>query len=369
MKKLVATGLAIVMALTVFMAPATEMKAEAWQKWNVDKCYSINEATDYFSRVTISTPGVTAKLYAGLTWQQFDMDAGVRLIVNDDDNVCGPAALAGIHYTAAALGAAVVAVVDADLEMYVGSWSKDIVTTYEPIRVAFEFQPGWDTTKDYGVIYIKEDGSIGIAGDIDANPASITLDMSSFDTYAIVAAPQGTFNAYRVASPEALNKEIVPPYCKEIPSSISTKSLCSYLYDIGVVTDTVTAKAAIGDSNPELVIQDAFPGGLAKSALDYAVAQLPVRKVSYHQVNMMKQDYITRVEQTSQKLCVTITIPYNFPVYADYAVAVVDERGSAVVMRDIDANPNTVTINTDDFRAFAIIAGEKGAFDTVPYVY
>ena len=116
-----------------------------------------------------------------------------------------------------------------------------------------------------------------------------------------------------------------------------------------------------------MIIRDAFPGGLAKSALDYAVAQLPIRKVSYHQVNMMKQDHITRVEQTNQKLCVTITIPYNFPVYADYAVAVVDERGSAVVMKDLDVNPNTVTIVTDDFRAYALLAGEKGAFAALPY--
>ena len=366
MKKIIATGLAMVMALTVFIAPANEMKAEAAIPLNEGRVYSINSDKDYFARVSISTPETTTRLYSGLTWQQLSMNIGVRLTI--DDPICGPAALTAFDYMAKSFGGNVVRVVDADLEAYVDNWCKDIVSTYSPIRVALEFASGWDTTKDYAILSLKEDGSIEVLGDIDANPASITVDTGYFDTFAIVAAPQGTFNAYRVASPVALANLPKPPYCKEIPSTISTKSLCSHLYDIATITDAATVKGAVGDSKPELVIRDARPGKLARAAIDLAVAQVPAMKVSHHQVDMLKRNG-TKVEQTAQKIRVTMTVPYNFPAYADYAVAVVNENGSATILRDLDIDAHTITIDTDDFRAFAIIAGKDGAFDALPLVY
>lgn len=367
MKKIIATGLAMVMALTVFLAPANEMKAEAAIPLNEGRVYSINSDKDYFSRVSISTPEMTTRLYSGLTWQQISMNIGVRLTVGDP--VCGPAAFTAFDYMAKSFGGTVVRVVDADLEAYVDNWCKDIVSTYSPIRVALEFTSGWDTTKDYAILSLKEDGSIEVLGDIDANPASITIDTGYFDTFAIVAAPQGTFNAYRVASPVALANLPKLPYCKSLPSTITGKTLCSYVYDIAITTDEAIVKAAVGDSKPHIVIRDAMPGKLARAGLEAAIAQVPAMKVSYHQIDMMKRDDVTRVEQTSQKLRVTLTVPYNFPVYADYAVAVVNENGGATVMRDLDIDPHTITIDTDDFRAFAIIAGKDGAFDALPLVY
>ncbi|MBE5851423.1 MAG: hypothetical protein E7299_00475 [Lachnospiraceae bacterium] len=365
MKKLIATSLAIVMALTVFIAPANQMKAEA-RPLNEGKVYSVNSDREHFARVSISTPETTTRLYAGLTWEQLSKNIGVRLTI--DEPICGPAALAAFDSIAKSFGGSVVRVVDADLEAYLNSWCRDITSTYSPIRVALEFADGWDTTKDYAILSLKEDGSMEILGDIDANPSSVTVDASYFDTFAIISAPQGTFNAYRVASPVALATLPKPAYCKKIPSTISTSSLCSSLYDIATITDAATVKGAVGDSKPKLVIKDARPGKLARAAMDLAIAQVEAKKVTYYQVDMLKRDG-TNVEQTAQKIRITMTVPYTFPAYADYAVAVVNENGSATILRDLDIDAHTITIDTDDFRAFAIIAGKDGAFDALPLVY
>jgi len=362
MKKLVATGLAIVMALTVFVTPANVLTAKAEPSFNEGRVYTNNHTE--FQRVSISTPESTARLYAGLTWEQLKANVGVRLNVRSSE--CGPDAIAAYQFLSASLGANLHCILDMDFEKYVNEWCSDIVRTNNPIRVAFDLPAGWDTTLDYAVISVTDKGTFEILGDIDANPASITFDSQYFDTFAVISAPAGAFNAYRVVSPNALDEIAIPNYVKSLASSIKADSISRRVMDAAIVTDAATVVGAVGQE-PNLEITECKPGPMTIAAMTPIIAQTNTVKYTFCELNMYSG--YTKVDDASEKLLVTVTTPYDFPAYTDYAVITIDENGAVTLKRDLDIDPSSVSFFTDDFRTIAIICGPKGAYDAYPVVF
>lgn len=385
LRKLLATITAAAMVVGIMMTPAAGLQAEAVGNGRA-AVYTNNQATGIPS-VTIQTPKETTKLYAGLSWEAMEQDLGVRLNVTDSE--CGPAARNSLLSTAMLLGAREVKTLDMDLEKYVknSGWSTDIPETTGRIRVCIGLPAGSDGTKDYAVLCLKQKGAVEVLGDLDLNPATITVDSDYFDTFMIVAAPAGTFNAYRVANPNALDEMECPVYVKYIDSTIyvADRKVNCNVYSLGMLTDAGTVWAAAGGKQVSLYLEDVVPGPQARKSLDETInltnAMNKIRTVVKEEKGEKKEyteryDYFemglkdgagARVKETNGKLRITVTIPYNFPVYADYAVAVLNRDGTVSIMKDIDENPSTITVDTDQFRACVFLWGKKGAFDTPLY--
>lgn len=380
LKSAMATILTAAMALSVLAAPAAELHAKAAVKGAA--VYTNNQVKD-IPGVNMQTPPETVKLYAGLSWEMMEGNIGVRLNVTDSG--CGPVAKRALNSTAASLGASEVKTLDMDLEMYLkdSGWTKDIPETNGRIRVCIALPAGSDPTKDYAVISLREGGALEVLGDLDPDPATITVDSQYFDTFMIAAAPAGTFNAYRVASPNALDSMEAPVYVKKIGSTINATSKAHNVYSLGMLTDAATVRAAAGGQNVSLEISKVEPGSSAQYALNNAIqktnAENRTRPVNdaekeakegnladyYYEVEL-KNGIGQRIGSTNGKLRITMSVPYNFPAYADYAVAVLNMDGTVTVMKDIDQNESTITIDTDQFRTYVFLWGKKGAFDELP---
>lgn len=367
LKKAMAVIMTAVMSLGVFAAPASELQANAapdWSKnWNDVRVYTANYSKT-IPNINIQTPQTTVKMYAGLSWERLEANIGVRLNVHDSE--CGAQARSTFNNMAASLGASVVNILDMDMEYYTEEgWTQDVVGMTSPIRVGMTLPKGSDPTRDYVVISVRQDGSLEILGDLDPEPTTLTVDSSYFDTFAIIAAAPGTFNAYRIASPNALDQVWISTYVKDIVSTVSAESKGYQMYDIGTVTDAATVKAAVGDQIVSLEVSAFEPGPYSAGPLRYIAWTAGARGVSCYEIEL-KNGKQERVYQTNQKILVTMTVPFHFPAYADYAVAVLNTDGTVSIMKDMDINDSTVTIATDQFRSYAIMWAPKGAFALLP---
>lgn len=383
-KKGIAAFMAIITSVCMFVAPISGLRVKAepdWSKnWNNVRVYTANFSKDV-PNVNMQTPQTTIKLYAGLSWEALETDIGIRLNVSDSEY--GAAAQLAFQNLVASLGANLVKVLDMDLEKYAkfegwvysaeaneavfaqNDWTADLVTVNSPIRVCITLPAKSDLTKDYAVISIRGDGFLEVLGDLDPEPATITVDSAHFDTFAIIAGNKGAFDAYKIPSPGALLPIWVSNYTKEIGTTVSAGSNAVKLYDVGVVTDVAAVRSAVGDQIVKLEMNDVRPGPNARSALQYAAAMAGAKRVSYYEAEL-KNGRGERVTQTNQKLRITMTAPFDYPAYADYAVVVLNADGSVSVLKDIDTNDSTITIDTDQFRTYAVIWGVKGTFALLP---
>lgn len=367
LKKAMAVIMTAVMSLCVFVAPASKLQTEAapdWsQNWNDVRTYTANYSKT-FPGVSIQTPQTTVKMYAGISWEQLELDVGVRLNVSDSE--CGAQARDIFNNTAASVGGYVVGILDMDMEFYTeGGWTQDVVGMVSPIRVGIALPGGSNPALDYAVISVKQDGGLEILGDIDPNPTTLTVDSSNFDTFAVIAAPAGTFDAFRNVSPYALEQRWVSTYAKDIGSTVSAESKGYQMYDIGTITDAATVRAAVGDQIVSLEVAAAEPGPYSAGPLRYAAWQAGARGSACYEIEL-RNGRRDRITQTNQKILVTMTVPFNFPACADYAVAVLNADGTVSILKDIDTNDSTVTIATDQFRCYAVMWGSKGAFALLP---
>lgn len=367
LKKIMAAVLTAALALGIFAAPGTGLEVKA-----AELVYTNNQATD-ISSVNIQTPQQTVRLYAGLSWQLLEAGIGVRLNVSDSE--CGPLAKRALSNMAAALGASEVKTLDMDLEKYMakGGWAEDIEETIGRIRVCIALPAGSDPTRDYAVISLKSGGEVEVLGDLDPDPATITVDSDSFDTFMIVSGPAGAFNAYRVMSPTAVDDLEIPVYVRKIGSTVKIDKD----FPMGVLTDAGQVNAAAGGNVGSLQMTGVLPGDLAKYALDSAIKNTNAankRKAATKEDNSdevipsyFEMEMLTgsgdRITNTNGKLRITMAVPYDFPAYADYAVAVLNMDGTVTLMKDIDENASTITVDTDQFRTYAFLWGKKGAFD------
>lgn len=367
LKKVMAVVMTVVMSLCVFAAPASKLQTKAapdWStNWNDVRVYTANFSKS-IPAINIQTPQTTVKMYAGLSWERLEADIGVRLNVSDSQ--CGPQAMSTFNSVASSLGASVVKVLDMDMELYTEEgWTEDIVGMTSPIRVGMTLPRGCDLSKDYAVISVRQDGGLDILGDLDPEPTTLTVDSGNFDTFAIIAAPAGTFNAYRIASPHALDQVWISTYVKDLVSTVSADSKGYQMYDIATVTDAGTVRSAVGDQIVSLEVAAAEPGPYSMGPLRYEAWKAGARGVSCYEIEL-KNGKKQRVSQTNQKILVTMTVPFNFPAYADYAVAVLNADGTVSILKDIDTNDSTITIDTDQFRSYAIMWAPKGTFAMIP---
>ena len=359
-KKLIATIMATVMAAGVFFMPQAELEANAFDNWNSARVYTYNSVKD-ISKVSICTPPNTTKGYAGLSWEQMELNMGVRM--NVTQSACGNEARVMFNQKAASLGASVVKILDMDLEAYIdkNGWHNDIDATNSPLRIAMTLPSGCDTTKDYAFISIKRDGNLEILGDLDGmNNDTITVDSAYFDTWALITGPKGAFNAYRFLSPTAIDDLTFSNYTKYVGTTISAGAACHQVYSIGMVTDAATVQNVVG-GKAKIEIVDTVPGPDAQAIIQAAALKAGARSWSYFDL-ILTNGHNNRVYQTSQKLRLTVTVPFDYPVYADYAVAILNGDGSVTIMKDIDINDSTVSFDTNQFRNFAILWGAKGTF-------
>lgn len=372
LKKATATVLTAAMALGIVAAPSAGLQTKA--AGGDAGVYTNNQAKDIPS-VSIQTPQETVKLFAGLGWDALEENVGVRLNVTDSG--CGPVARRTLNSMASSLGASEVKTLDMDLEEYVKTgWTQDVEETNSRIRVCIELPKGSDPARDYAVLSLKKEGVVEVLGDLDPDPVTITVDSDYFDTFMIVSAPAGTFNNYRVASPNALDKLGTPIYVKEIGSTIKADATAHNVYSLGVLTDEATVRAAASGPSVSLELKSVEPGVSAKNVMDNAIKQTNAgnkiklvekdgkkeeTKMPYYELEMKNSK--ERITSTNGKVRITMTVPYNFPAYADYAVAVLNMDGTVSILKDIDNNESTITVDTDQFRTYAFLWGKKGAFD------
>lgn len=367
-KKIIAAALTAAMVLGILTAPATQMEVKA-----AELVYTNNRASGISSAV-MQTPQNTVRLYAGLSWQLLEAGIGVRLNVSDSE--CGPLARRALSGTAAALGFSEVKALDMVLEKYVakGGWTEAVTATNGRIRVSIAVPAGSDLTKDYGVLSLKDDGSVEVLGDLDLNPSTITVDSDSFNTFMIVSGPAGAFDAYKTANPNALDALEIPVYVRKIGSTLKIEKD----FPMGVLTDVAQVRAAAGGKNvTSLEMVGVLPGDNAKYALDSAIKYTNAenkRRVGTKEDNSdeimpsyfemgLKTGSGERIASTNGKIRITMDVPYDFPAYADYAVAVLNMDGTVTIMKDLDNNDCTITVDTDQFRTYAFLWGKKGAFD------
>lgn len=359
-KKLIAAVMATVMSAGLFLMPQAEMEANAFDNWNSARVYTYNSVSD-IANVSICTPPNSVKGYAGLSWEQMEMNMGVRM--NVTQSACGNDARVMFNQKAASLGASVVKILDMDLEFYIdkNGFHRDVDMTNAPLRIAMTLPNGCDTTKDYAFISIKRDGNLEILGDLDGiNNGTITVDSSYFDTWALIVGKPGAFNAYRYLSPTAINDLTFSNYTKYVGTTVSAGAACHQVFSIGMVTDATTVQNVVGGKT-KIEIIDVVPGPNAQAVIQNAALTAGARGISYHDL-ILTNGHNNRVYQTSQPLVLTVTVPFDYPVYADYAVAILNADGSVTIQKDIDINDSTVSFSTTQFRNFAILWGPKGSF-------
>ena len=371
-KKITAITLAAVLAAGALMMPTAAWQAEAAD----NLVYTDNRVSD-IPRANIQTPQDAVRLYAGLSWKALEDNVGVRLIVSETGR--GPVAKSVLDRAVASLGAAEVKTIDMRLEKYIGAggWVQAVEETAERIRVCIALPAGSDPSKDYAVISLKAEGGYEVLGDLDPDPATITVDTDNFITYTIVAAPAGTFNNYRVINPKALDKMAIPHYVKKVPSAISARSYDPEVYSLGIITDTATTWPLVGGSGSWLELRATLPGKNAVAAMENAIKntnavrekikegeKVKDKEIIYYDV-LLRNQKAEQIIRTNGKLRITMTVPYGTPAYADYAMAVLNENGSVSILKDIDADAGTITFDTDQFRLFVFLWGKKGAFDKI----
>ncbi len=368
-KKAAALFMAAVITFGMFLAPVSELQTKAVTDWsaqtdgNTAPVYVVKSA-ESIPYVVMQTPPGTVKMFAGMTWVQMGENRGVRLIVSDSH--CGVLAQASLQSQAAALGVKIVKILDMDLEIYLEKYHEkdetlDVLSTLSPIRVTIALPENFDQSKDYAVISLTKNGATEILGDLDNIPSTITVDTSYFDTYAIACGEKGAFDAYKIASTSALQEVWMPYYVEHVNSTIQAESDRWNDFSIGLQTDAGTVKQVVGDPNPSIKISQYEPGVIAKNSLQYAAYQLGANCDYYHEVYLNKGTG-ERVTTTGQKLRVALSVPEYYPIYADYAVAVVNGDGSVSIIPDLNQEDGMVVFDTDQFRAYAMLWGAKGTF-------
>lgn len=353
----------------ILAMPAAQMEAKA------EGFVSVNNRASGISTVTFHTPESTLRQYAGLTWEELDMRMKLRLNVTDSE--CGPLAKKALSDHAYYMGTEEVKLLDMDLEKCMGNsgWTQDVEKTYAPIRVSIALPAGSDPAKDYAVISLKEGGAVEVLGDLDTDPKTVTVDSKYFDTFLIVSAPAGTFDDYRETDSIAVESLELPIYVKKIGSTVNILGN----HPMGVLTDEAEVKATVGGKAVSLGIERVTPGPNAMYALDSAAKKTNAENKrraatkadgsdevvpSYYEMNL-RVGPGERATSTNGKVRITISVPSSFPVYADYAVAVLNMDGSVTLMKDIDENACTITVDTDQFRTYLFLWGYKGAFDSI----
>ena len=363
MKKFISAMLSLIMALTLFLAlPALQVSAEE-NDYNHPVAISIFDYTESMDRVSISTPGVTAAMYAGLTTEQQLDRFGLHLYVTD--RAAAASTNTTLAITAQSKGLTVVSNLQMDLRLQWGMFYSQVKKLADPIRVAF-WPANMNPNLDYGALILLPDGTYDLVANLDPTNTMVTFDTKYMDNIAIVSAPKGSLTLYLRPDAKALTSLEFPVNPRSIYSSIETMNINAYVAG-GVQSDAAAVKAATGTNAPYLKFIDWEP---AEKDPIYASFE-NARKLSggeqmhVFDVYVIDQNNGKEIESTETPLIMNFSVPQNLPIYGEYAVAVLDMKGQVQVLKDLDTNPTTVTIQTNLFRKYAIIWGPEGTLKEV----
>ncbi len=364
MKKFVATLLSVAMIATmVLWVPGTAATAEAADSiYHRNIKFTASCSSSVIPRVSVSTPAVTAALYAGMTYEQNAL--GFDLTVDVSDQPATAPTNAIVQYTAFSNSYKIEANLNVDFRVASGIFYARPTELAKPVRIAVWLPKDYDPNRDYGAVILKTDGTCEIRGDLDLAPDMITFDTKYVSHIAIVSAPRGSFDAYKIADPASMEQLIFPVWNSAIPSTIpTTENICQYSKG-GVITPWAEVKAELGDYS-WLSFQDWFvnPENNLVRTFEQAKKACGGKYISYIDPYLYSNG--KEIEQTAKPYILTFAVPADLPAYGEYAVAVCNMDGTVSVYKDIDLNDNTVSVYTNLFRKYGIIWGFEGTLKEV----
>lgn len=365
LKRMKALGLAMVLTALAVISPVTAVESQA-----AESTISVSNSSKLVPSFTVTTSKYAVRALSKMTWDELDREMQVVFKVND--SYAGDAAKAVVNAAAASVGAQVYGMIDVGFYKQLGGEGRLIVTE-QPIVFTMTAPNLGDY--DYGVVSIGADSTPMILGDLDDNPGTITIAANTFLTYAVIYGPKGSLNAYKAVQADYSSPALTAvSMIKTLPTQAGIVNSVPSINAFSVTTPNAAVNAAMGLSAAEhamglravLRTQDSLCGATAKAAMTQAIQQTAA--TGYHlidvQLNKEGAGQIVRVNKTSAGIAVTMTVPKDFPIYADYAVAVLNTDGTVSILPDTDVNPGTITITTADFQLFGVMFGNVGAFNT-----
>ncbi|MCH5342872.1 MAG: LPXTG cell wall anchor domain-containing protein [Acetatifactor sp.] len=175
---------------------------------------SIATSNTSSTQVALTTPSGTLNAVAGVP-------SGQSALLHVENSQCGPLARQAVNNAAISAGGTVVSILELDLQILntKGIWEGEKVTTLSaPVEFKISAPEGVDgNTNDFAMVRLH-DGVTTILPDQDDDPATITFTTDRFSVYAVIAAPKGTFKAYRAASTKV--KDSVPKTGDSLPIAL-----------------------------------------------------------------------------------------------------------------------------------------------------
>ena len=365
MKKLVATLLSIAMIATmVFWLPGAGLTAEAADTSIYHRAIKFSARTNstVIPRVSVSTPAVTAALYAGMTYEQNTDGFEVVLEVTDQPTTAATNPI--VQYTAFANAYKIEANLKLDFKVCRDIFGNSVAELAKPVRIAVWLPKDYDPNRDYGAVILKTDGTCEIRGDLDFSPEMITFDTKYVSHIAIVSAPKGSFDAYKIADPASMEQLVFPVWNSAIVSTVPTTENINEWVKCGMISPWEEVRAEVGNYS-WMAFQHWFPGeeNVLGQTFEKAMKAAGGKEMVYIDPYLYSNGKM--LEQTAKPYILTFSVPKNLPAYGEYAVAVCNMDGTVSVYKDIDFNENTVSLYTNLFRKYAIIWGYEGTLKEV----
>uniref|UniRef100_UPI004055B0F2 hypothetical protein n=1 Tax=Acetatifactor sp. TaxID=1872090 RepID=UPI004055B0F2 len=149
-----------------------------------------------------------------------------------------------------------------------------------------------------------------------------------------------------------------------VVSATVTTAQASFNAAVGLTADMIAQGQSVN-----IVIANSQCGELARAAVNNAAAALnaSVAVILEIDVNIVAANgaVLNDVTELSAPIEFVISTPVidGNPADYDFAVVRLHSDGEVTILPDLDQDPATITFATDRFSVYAVIYGEKGAFD------
>lgn len=219
-------------------------------------------------------------------------------------------------------------------------------------------KPGTDTPDTDKPGTDKPGGDSSVSGNVPSTSESSSsgTSSSSSNTNAASTAVSQTISANRQVTVGG----------RSMSSSVSGIYIATAIRGIAVATPSASVSAAAGLSQADI---DAgtnvrfyvcnSSNKEAKAALTSAAAatgKSVAAYVNFDLYTISKKGVVTAVKNASTPIELTIGLPKNVAnAGKNVSIICIDKDGKAVVMDDIDTDPNTITINASVFGVYAIV--------------
>lgn len=328
------------------------------------------------SDFAVQTARNSVKAYSLMNWGE--EAAEFQNVLHVSNSNCGPKAVQMFNDKATALGATVSGIYDLQLNRELGGCIRRTFLTAEPIQICMT-APSSSADVDWAIVSYNTDATLSVLPDIDKESGTITFTANNFFIWAVVSAPKGSFKKYKAIGPSkfavATEQSLVSyPKHGSVFTTMSADCVNSPVDAIGVVTPIVSVRAAMGLTDAEranglypiLKVKTSDAGPAARKVMDAAIKAAKGSDAIYLDTDLAKEfdGLHTSITSLSAPITVTLSVPATFPMYADYAVVILDSNGQAKVFKDIDTDASTISFSTTDFRMIALIHGAPGSFNS-----